>query len=232
PSASLGTSHALPAAIRKARRFITGSLRPPGRAASGQTLLGREIDDAPLVVEEHRAREDEEALGALCGHRGEGAGELIGAPRLHEPEPHPQPPGRSLRFLHHVSGRALAEGAQMPEGGNAGRFGERLLEESQALGNELGTEERQSRDVPARFRQALYEAVAEGIAHAIRHSPRVSGDWSGLIAREPIRGAFAGGCASARAHGTARLPASAARKVRRVLTGSPRRRGPARSGEW
>jgi len=138
-------------------------------------VLCREVDNASSLIEEHRAREHYESTGAVSGHRGESAIELVGTPYLYELKLHSQSPCRDLGSLHHFSRRTRAKSAGMQEGSDARNLGERFLEQLQTLGNQLGAEEGQPRDIPTRPRDAGDQAVSDRIAHNRRHNGDTGG---------------------------------------------------------
>src|SRR5207249_1046487 len=86
----------------------------------GQPVLCGEVDEASSLKKEHRARKHDEGIGVFSGDRRECAVELVGTPHFHELKSQSQSPGRSLCLLQHVSRRALAKSAGMPERGDTG----------------------------------------------------------------------------------------------------------------
>ncbi len=124
-----------------------------------------EIDDASSFVKEHRARELDEGIGAIPGHLGECAVELVGPPDLYKLKLNSQGPCRGFCRLQHLGCGALAGGAGVPQRSDARRFGKSLLEQVKTLRSKLRAKESQPGDVPARPREAGHEAVSNRIAH-------------------------------------------------------------------
>jgi hypothetical protein len=128
-------------------------------------VLGGKIGDKFALGEKQRARKHDDGISAVAGHRGESAVELVGCPHLYELKFNGEGPRRRLRRLQHVSRRALAESAGMPKRSDAGNIGQRLLEQTETLGDNLRAEKRQACDVPARPRERSHEPVFDRVAH-------------------------------------------------------------------
>src|SRR5262249_13908081 len=81
---------------------------------------GGKIDDASALGQKRCAREHDDGISAIAGHRGEGAVELIGSSHLYELKLDCKSPGRHLCCQQHVSRCALAESPGMRRHGGRG----------------------------------------------------------------------------------------------------------------
>ena len=133
-----------------------------------QPVPGREVYDTLSLGKQHRTRQRDERVGAPPRHRGERAVEVLRSLRPDELKLDSQPPGSSLRLLHHLLPRAFSQAPGMPEDRHAGDPGNGLLEQREAFWNQLRAKEGQSCDIPARPGEARDKPVPDGILHRRR----------------------------------------------------------------
>ena len=160
----------------------------PRHCDRGQPMPCGKIDNMSSLAEKHWARQYDESIGALSGHRQECAIEVGCLPHLHEFKLHQQSACCSLHLLHHLTHRRLAVSARMPEGSNARDSGKSPLEQLQPLSGKLRAKERHSGNVAARPREAGHEAVPDGVAHGRHHDRRSGGRFFCSAGRGSIAG--------------------------------------------
>ena len=97
------------------------------------------------------------------GHVREGPVEVGGTSRLDELKPHSQRPRRDFCFLQDFLCRAFAEATWLPEDSDPTDPRNGLLEQFQALANQLWGEGGLARDIAARPRKAGDESVRNRI---------------------------------------------------------------------
>src|SRR6266849_9375224 len=129
-------------------------------------MLGREINETPIVDVEHRAREDYERARTRFGHRGKRIVKVIGASGLQNLKFYSD--RRGPYSLQHVLRRAFAVYARMLERRHSGNLGNDLPQQLQALGAQLRSKEGVPGDVASRPGEAGDQPVGNGISHISR----------------------------------------------------------------
>ena len=117
-----------------------------------------------LIRAEHGAGQDLEGAHPRVGHRGEGAGQLVGVADLEDLDADPQGAGLAL---HRLQGGGVAD--RLPEHRDTGKRREGLLHQLEPLRAQLGVERREPGHVSAGPREGGDESLVHRIADVAHH---------------------------------------------------------------